>query len=334
MKKLKDYTYLSLKNYSIKSLSIKSSALKGNPLGDPSVRHNPVLVPNDGKPEGIVFILAGFTGNGPNFLSLRPFESNYAETIDQLTSKDAIPKAYVFVDAWTAFGGSQFLNSSAVGKYEDYIVKELLKEAKKVFGESLPVAICGHSSGGYGAIYLATKYPKQFPYMMALAPDSFFEINFLKDTYESANFLKNYDQKDYLKKLKTGELSKYKDFHPICASVAMSACYAPRGAKFDFPIDCYTGKLNEKVWKKCLEKDPLYFLPKRLGNTKKLAGIFLEVGNKDQFHLHLGARQIHQLWKKNKIHNLYNEFDGGHFDLSSRREGMLAWLQKAWKDDF
>lgn len=331
MKKLKDYQVLNLKNYDVKSLLIKSKALKGNPLGDPSLRDNPVLVPKEGNVEGIVFILAGFTGNGPNFLGLRPFENNYAQTIDRLTSKGLAPKAaYVLVDAWTAFGGSQFINSSAVGMYEDYIVKELYTETQKVFGTDMPVAICGHSSGGYGAIWLATKFPKLFPYMMALAPDSFFEINYLKDMYQAANFLQEFETKSFLKKLDAGELAKRRDFHPILAAVGMSACYAPRGRNFDFPIDCRTGILRENIWKKCIEKDPLHFLPKRLGNTKKLEGIFLEVGKKDEFYLHMGARQMNALWKKNKIPHYYNEFDGGHFDLSTRREAMLSWLLEEW----
>ncbi len=331
MKKLKDYTYLSLKNYSVKSLTVKSQALKGNPLGDPSLRHNPVLVPNDGEPEGIVLILAGFTGNGPNYLAPKSFEENYAESIDRLTSKGLAPKAaYVMVDAWTVLGGSQFINSSAVGKYEDYIVKELLRDAKLAFGKEQRVAICGGSSGGYGAIHLATKFPLLFPYMMALAPDAVFEISLFKDLYKSANYLQHFEQEKFIKKLKAGELTDLKDFFPIMNSVAMSACYSPRGTKIDLPIDFHTGEVRESIFKKWQEKDPVHFLPKRLAATKKLEGIFLEVGKRDEFQLQFGARRIHQLWKKNKIPHHYNEFDGGHFDLSSRREAMLSWLLEEW----
>ena len=331
MKKLKDFTYLSLRNYEVKSLTIKSQALKGNPLGDPSMRHNPVLVPVDGECQGIVFVLAGLTGNGPNYFGLKAFDLNFPQQVDAYTSKGLAPKAaYIFVDAWTAVGGSQFLNSTATGKYEDYMVKELLKEAKAVFGKDLPVAVCGASSGGYGAIYLSTKYPKDFPYMMAIAPDSMFEINFLKDMYISANYLQHFEQKSFLKKLTNGELNHLKNFHPIVAAVSMSACYCPRGEKILFPIDCHTGAINESLWKKCLEKDPIHFLPKRITNTKKLKGIYLDVGNRDEFYLHMGARQMKNLWKKNKIPHHYTEYDGGHFDTHSRRQAMFTWLLEEW----
>ncbi|MCB0347965.1 MAG: enterochelin esterase [Bdellovibrionales bacterium] len=331
MKKLKDFTYLHLKNYTVKSLSVKSSYLKGNPLGDPHLRHNPVLVPNKGEVEGIVVILAGFFGNGPNYLGPKSFEENYAETIDRLTTKSKAPNAaYIFVDAWTSLGGSQFINSSAVGKYEDYLVKEVLKQAKDTFGKDKKVAICGGSSGGYGAIHLASKYPKDFPYVMALAPDSAFELSLLKDIYKAANYLVHFKQADFLKKLKAGDLSRLRDFHPILNAVAMAACYSPRGKNIDLPVDFYTGEIKTSIWKKWLEKDPVHFLTKRIGACKKLKAVFLEVGKKDEFQLQFGARRIHKLWKKNKIPHHYNEFDGGHFDLSTRREAMLTWLKDTW----
>lgn len=352
MTKLKDFTHLSLKNYSIKSLSIKSSALKQNPLKDATRRENPVLLPHAlSRPlphtlskstgsrksyskdlEGIIFILAGFSGNGPNYLSLKSFEENYAQTIDRLTTKGLAPRAaYVFVDAWTSLGGSQFINSSAVGKYEDYIVKELLPAARAALGKNLKVAIMGGSSGGYGAIHLATKFPKYFPYLLAVAPDAAFEVSLLKDIYKTANYLQHFKQEDFMKKLKAGELKKLRDFHSILNAVAMSACYSPRGKNIDLPVDFYTGELKPHVWKKWQEKDPVHFLKKRLVATRKLKGVFLEVGKKDEFQLHFGARRIHQLWKKAKIPHHYNEFDGGHFDLSTRRDKMLTWLQKEWR---
>ena len=44
--------------------------------------------------------------------------------------KKAPEALYVFVDALT-FGGSQFINSSGTGQYQDYILKELVSAVKK-----------------------------------------------------------------------------------------------------------------------------------------------------------------------------------------------------------
>ena len=56
----------------------------------------------------------------------QPFEPNMIERIDALFASGECPDAIiVFVDAWTSFGGSQFLNSTGTGRYLDYLCDEL-----------------------------------------------------------------------------------------------------------------------------------------------------------------------------------------------------------------
>ncbi|MBS1969246.1 MAG: enterochelin esterase [Bdellovibrionales bacterium] len=322
---------LDLKNFHVETLQIESDCLKGNSLKDPTLRRNPVLIPKDAEgPLPVVWILAGLMGNGPDSFSPRFGELNTAQNIDHAVSAKKAPHAlYVFADAMTSWGGSQFINS-AQGRYEDYLMKELVLAVQQCYDVS-PHAkhwcVTGGSSGGYGALHLGSKFPETFGMVAALAPDCFFEASLLPEYYKALNEWNQFGgPKGLLKELQSGRLKKNKNFGPIVNAVGMSLCYAD-GA---LPIDSYTGVRNPAVWKKFQEKDPLVFLPKRLVGLKKLTALYIDVGNKDQFDLHLGCRQLHQWLKTKKIKHHYNEFNGTHFDLAPRRLDVWVWLHKAW----
>lgn len=322
---------LDLKNFHVETLQIESDCLKGNSLKDPTLRRNPVLIPKNAEgPLPVVWILAGLTGNGPDSFSPRFGELNSVQNIDEAVSAKKAPAAlYVFVDAMTTWGGSQFINS-VQGRYEDYIVKELVPAIQQCYDVS-PQAkhwcVTGGSSGGYGALHLGSKYPEIFGMVAALAPDCFFEASLLPEYYKTLNDWNEFGgPTGLLKEFRNGRLRRNKNFHSIVNAVGMSLCYAD-GA---LPIDSYTGVLNSAAWKKFREKDPLVFLPKRLAGLKKLTALYIDVGNKDQFDLHLGCRQLHQWLKSRKVKHHYNEFNGTHFDLAPRRLDVWAWLKKAW----
>ena len=98
-------------------LVIESDALADNPLGDPSRRplyvYRPPGVEKDHpKPLPSVYVIQGFTGQLDMWLSRQAFEPTMIERLDAMYAANQCPDAIiVFVDAWTRFGGSQFLNS-------------------------------------------------------------------------------------------------------------------------------------------------------------------------------------------------------------------------------
>ncbi len=328
-----------LKNFEICTLEIESKALKKNPLKDSNIRWNPFLVPKS-KPNRkrgfpVVVVLAGFTGNGPNYFSMRTFEDNFPQVIDRQYSNGLAPKSiYFFVDAMTSWGGSQFLNSKGTGHYEDYIIQELvevLKSDPDISKDPKDWIIMGGSSGGYGALHLASKYPNVFSRCAAIAPDSMFETVYLNDFYQAAGrILSEGGSKKILQQIKDGSFKKSKGWHEVINALGMAACYSPGkyAGDLNYPIDLKTGKLNPIVWKKWKKHDPVEFLKSRAQSLKKLRSIFLEVGTKDEFNLQFGAREIHKILKSRKIKCHYHEYSGGHFDLSSRRPSFLEWANK------
>lgn len=330
-----------LSEYKIETLKIHSHSLKNNPLGDSQIRYNPLLVPtSNGGPWPVIFVLAGFSGNAPFYFHGKFNDKNAIQIIDQATKEAKAPLAlYVFVDAITSWGGSQFINSSAVGQYEDYIVNDLVEALKmnyEVSNQSQDWAIVGGSSGGFGALHLSSKFPEFFGHCAAIAPDSFFEASLLPELYTALPYLEKFSTaKRILDEVRSGKIQKQKNYHSLLNAFAMAACYSPVGSEasasveFDYPLDLKTGKLKLESWKRWQEKDPINFLPERKENLAKLHSIYLDVGNRDNFHLQYGVRQISALLKSMNIDHDYTEFDGNHFDIGDRR--IDAWNYLAMK---
>ena len=79
------------------------------------------------------------------------------------TSGKMGPAIIVFPDCFTALGGNQYVNSSAIGNYADYLTREIVPFVDREFRTlaSREHRGCfGKSSGGYGSIIHGMKYPK------------------------------------------------------------------------------------------------------------------------------------------------------------------------------
>jgi hypothetical protein len=114
-------------------LTVESELLAGNPLGDPTRRplyvyRSPgVTIGGDAGSVPSVYVIQGYSGQVDAWLARTSFEPTVIERIDALFAAGDCPEAVVvFVDAWTSLGGSQFINSSAIGPYMDYLCDEVV----------------------------------------------------------------------------------------------------------------------------------------------------------------------------------------------------------------
>ena len=111
---------------------LRSDALHGNPLGDPHVRKLGVWLPPqyaEGRRQRfpVLYDLVGFTGSGLAHTNWKPFGENVPERAARLIREQKMgPAIIVFPDCFTAFGGNQYVNSSAIGRYADYLTRELI----------------------------------------------------------------------------------------------------------------------------------------------------------------------------------------------------------------
>ena len=324
MKITEGFNYIRLKHFDIKTLEIESKLLTKTAFNSSQLQKHILLIPKKAKEASVVFILAGFGSTSPGYFNLKKLKiENFPQMID--TNFEKIPDAvYVFVDAMSDIGGTQFVNSTLVGRFEDHIIKELCPIIKNEFCNNHDKwAIMGGSSGGYGALHLSTKY-SVFKHVGAIAPDSFFEACYLPDLYKILPVIKKHGLEDIMEMALDGEIS---DFDVLC-SLAMIACYSE---KKKFPIDLNTWKLKSEVWKKWKSFDPVVFLLDRSENIKKLKSVFIECGSLDEFNLQFGARQIDKILKSYNFKYHYEEFEGFHSEISSRRLGLLTWLSDRLK---
>src|ERR1700704_3572163 len=117
-----------------------SSILKDNPLGDPHVRKLAVWLPpqyDEGAGKRrfpVLYDLVGFTRSGLAPNSWKAFNDNVPEGAARLIREGKMgPAIFVFPDCFTALGGNQYVNSSAIGNYADYLTRELLPFVDREF---------------------------------------------------------------------------------------------------------------------------------------------------------------------------------------------------------
>jgi len=113
-------------------LEIESDVLRDNPLGDPHVRPLWVYVPPayDAEPERqfpSIYLIQGMTGQVDMWRNRTAFRPSTPENIDRLFAEEDCPPALVVaVDAWTTYGGSQFIDSPGTGRYGEYLCNEVV----------------------------------------------------------------------------------------------------------------------------------------------------------------------------------------------------------------
>src|SRR3954469_25355671 len=105
------------------------------------------------------------------------------------------PAIIVFADCFTALGGNQYINSSAVGNYADYLTKEIVPFVDAEFRTlaSREHRGCfGKSSGGYGSLIHPMKYPQYWGAVADHSGDAYFDFVYWHDWPNTLNELMKY----------------------------------------------------------------------------------------------------------------------------------------------
>src|SRR5712692_4084296 len=178
-----------------------SAILKGNPLGDPHVRKLGVWLPPQYDEGGkrrfpVLYDLVGFTGSGLAHANWRPFGDNVPERAARLIREQKMgPAIFVLPDCFTALGGNQYVNSSAIGRYGDYLTRELVPFVDREFRTlaSREHRGCfGKSSGGYGAIIHGMRHASAWGAIADHGGRAYFEFVYGHDWPNTLNELAKY----------------------------------------------------------------------------------------------------------------------------------------------
>src|SRR4051812_5693075 len=110
----------------------ESRLLGDNPLRDPHVRELGVYLPpsydaQSSRRYPVVVILSGFTGTGLQLLNRGGWSTPIDRRFDALIAEDRAAEAIlVLPDCFTRYGGSQYVDSPAIGRYASYLTEEVL----------------------------------------------------------------------------------------------------------------------------------------------------------------------------------------------------------------
>ncbi|MGB6501247.1 MAG: alpha/beta hydrolase-fold protein [Thermoplasmata archaeon] len=318
-----------------------SRRLEGNPWNDPVERDLPVYLPPSGKTEGVplLVLLSGYTGAGwMHFARPRYLGNSIVGRLDRLIRTGAAPEAVlVGPDCLTTLGGSQYLNSSATGAYEDYLVHEVVPWVREKYHTGA-IGVLGTSSGGYGALSLGLRHPDLFRAVGSNAGDTFFELTYLPDFPPAFREIRRAGGPEaLLRRLLSEPVSGFGPHLPIVQALeilAYASCYSPidsEPGRFDLPFDLETGELREDVWAKWLALDPVRMVlaePYRSA-ARGLAYLYLDGGARDEYALDIGARVFATRARSIGARVDLEEFDGLHGDSGPRYDVMIPRMLAA-----
>jgi len=318
-----------------------SALLRDNPLGDPHERPLWVYVPPgyDDSPETrypSVYMIQGYTGHLSMWANRTAFRQPFLETADAVFADGSVPGCVVvYVDAWTAFGGSQFVDSPGTGKYHSYLCDEVVPwvdERYRTLDDRESRAIAGKSSGGFGAMITPMLRPDLFGALATHAGDNLYELSYIAEFGKATRALRAYDH---------DIMAWWADFRSrpgptkpddllLVMLLGLSACFSAReDGTPELPFDQLTGALRPEQWQRWLDWDPVRMVARHTDAVRSLRAVWIDAGTRDEWFLDLGAEAFRAEIAKTGLpdERVYFElFDAGHGGIDYRYPLSLAWL--------
>jgi Putative esterase len=320
---------------------ITSELLRGNPLGDPYERPLWVYTPPGyaGEPDRsypAVYVIQGYTGHLSMWYNRSPFRQPFTETADEVfASGQAPPAIVIYVDAWTSYGGSQFVDSPGTGRYHSYLCEEVVPwvDARyRTLADREHRAITGKSSGGFGAMITPMLRPDLFGNLASHAGDSLYELCYLPEFGPAVRALRGYDGDiwawwaDFRSRV---PFTNPADGDLIGLLGVAAAFSANEDGTVDLPFEPHTGVLRPAVWQRWLAFDPVRMAPLYGDALRSLRSIWIDAGTRDDFFLDVGAEAFRaELRTAGVADNVirYELFDASHAGIDYRYPMSLAWL--------
>lgn len=324
-------------------LEIDSLALRGNRLGDPHRRSVAVyLSPGYERDEDERFPLfvglAAFGGSGFKLLNWQSFGESLPQRIDRLIDEGKLgPLVLALPDGFTRLGGNQWIDSPVMGSWETFVLDEMvpaLEQRFRIRRSPQSRVVFGHSSGGYGALIHAMRHGDRWGAVASHAGDVGFELTYGRGLAAANAALEQagHDVEKFLAKLWAAERLRGHEFDTLML-LAMAATYAPEDAMplgIRLPVDPDTCARDVDRWARWLAHDPLELVdtPAALDSLRKLRGVWLDCGSRDEYFIHFGTRALARKLDAARVSHVFEEHLGGHSDVADRLDRSLPWLYR------
>jgi enterochelin esterase-like enzyme len=324
----------------LKRLEVESQMLAGNLLGDSNVRELYVYLPPGfvaGDRPPLLVDLVGFTGSGQSHVNWKNFGENVPERLDRLIGEQRMPPvAVAFPDCFSRLGGNQYINSAAIGRYDDYLLQEVVPLVEQTLGVGGPGrrAVFGKSSGGYGAIVHAMRHADFWAAAACHSGDMGFELCYLGDLPKVLTELARRHEgsiERFIRHFETALKPGDRDM-TVLNFLAMAASYDPDPSQFlgiRLPADPWTAELMPERWANWRAHDPLNMVDAAAADLQRLKALYIDCGDHDQFHLQFGARRLHRALERLGVGHRYEEFPDDHSTVDYRMDESLPFLAKA-----
>jgi S-formylglutathione hydrolase FrmB len=320
---------------------ITSDLLRGNPLGDPHERPVWVYLPpgyDDEPARGYpaVYVIQGYTGHLAMWGNRSPYRQPFPETADAVFAGGLAPPAIVvYLDAWTGYGGSQFVDSPGTGRYHSYLCDEVVPWVDgryRTLPQAAHRAIMGKSSGGFGAMITPMLRPDLFGALATHAGDALYEFCYLPEFARDVRHLRDYqgDIWRWWADFRSRTPFTKEEDASLLMLLGVSACFSadPDGT-VQLPFDPRTGVLRPQIWQRWLDWDPVRMVPRHAGRLRALRAIWIDAGTRDEWYLDIGAQAFRAALSDagvpdEVIH--FELFDATHMAIDYRYPLALGWL--------
>ena len=323
-------------------MTVDSKALADNMLGDPTERIVDVYVPHGESGKGLPLLvdLVGYTAGGPAHTAWKAFDENVPERLDRLIGEGKMPPVVVaFPDCFSRLGGNQYVNSPAIGNYEDFLIDEMTPAVEARFGcGGAGRGVFGKSSGGFGALVHAMQHADFWAAAASHAGDAGFEL-----LYGGGGF------PDVLRAIaKHGNsieawMTAFEAKQKLDDKDTMVLMFLCQAATFDpdpqaflglrLPVTLDTCEIIPERWANWLAWDPALMVAAHADSIAKLKGFYLDCGTEDQYSILYGTRRIHRTLTERGVAHHYAEFPDNHSRVDYRMDVSLPYLAKALSGD-
>ncbi len=172
-------THASAQTGVIRRIEVPAPSLRGNLVGDPETRRVSIYLPeryftHPGQRFPVIYLLHGFSADDRAFIAGAYQGLNVRVSMDSLIAAGKVdPMIIVTPNARNRFDGSFYRNSVTTGRWEDFIVKDLVGYVDRHFRTIRSASgrgLAGHSMGGYGTLHIGMRHPNVFSAIYALSP--------------------------------------------------------------------------------------------------------------------------------------------------------------------
>lgn len=295
----------------------------------------------------VLYLLHDFGGDYETFYNVYKVQ----QIADRLIAEGEIqPMIIVMPDGYNSLGGSFYTNSDLNGKYQDYLINEVMliidttfhtmakkdPDTKEIIADRRYKAISGHGMGGYGAFKMALEFDTTlFQSVSAMSPflsfASFLSKEMIEEVFKENGISENDSSLASYKKISPWPDSLHPDKSKTQLIFAMDAAFSPHdkndtdpkvpyffevrnvvGKRYgvDLPFDS-TRAIISGIWDRWLSHDIKTMFTKLPPNGGfGELNIYLDCGNFDQLKLNEGASDFDKLLSSAGIEHTYIEYPG------------------------